>query len=49
MTPQLAEKVIGSGKNCQGTTSVVPQVPKNHHGALQDAEKLIGAAISKAL
>jgi len=31
---QPAEKLIGSGKKCQGTTSVVPQVQQNESGAL---------------
>jgi len=32
MTSQLAEKLNGRGKKCQGTTSVVPQVPQNQRG-----------------
>jgi hypothetical protein len=35
---QLAEKVIGSGRKCQGTTSVVPQLPQNQCRALAPAK-----------
>ena len=31
---QVAEKLLGSDEKCQGTTSVVPQVPQNESGAL---------------
>ncbi len=33
-TSQLAEKPAGNSKKCQGTTSVVPQMPLNEAGAL---------------
>jgi hypothetical protein len=46
---QPAEKFIGSGKKCQGATSVVPQAPQDECGALQDAEKLPYMTTSEAL
>jgi hypothetical protein len=39
---QLAEKVIGSGKKCQGTTLVVPQLPQNQRRALAPEGRLSG-------
>jgi hypothetical protein len=27
-TSQVSEKLLGSGKKCQGTTSVVPHMPQ---------------------
>jgi len=34
---QAAEKLDGRGKKCQGTNSVVPEVPQNQRGLLAAA------------